>query len=266
MAEQSLIKVKGIVTRSVQFKENDKIVTVLTSELGLISVYCHGAKSNKSRFLTPTRLFCYSEFVLTRKKDFYYIKEADYIEAFFDIVNSIDKLFLGQYFLEVVNEVCVEGERQDEVLRLLLNSLYALSTDMCGISKIKSTFEIRMCAEMGVSPNLSGCHSCGNSECESYYIDVLNGDIICRDCLLSESEQNRYNPDLKTAGTYLSVSPSVLVAMRYVSGCKTERIFSYTLSDEAFNDFSVISEKYLLNQVGKSFKTLDLYNEQIKNI
>ena len=90
MNERDLIKVKGIVSRAVQYKDNDKIITVLTAEYGLISVYCHGARSNKSKYLTSTRLFCYSEFVLTRKKDFYYIKEADYIEAFFDIVNSVN--------------------------------------------------------------------------------------------------------------------------------------------------------------------------------
>ena len=265
MAEQTLIKVKGIVTRSVQYKENDKIITVLTPELGLISVYCHGAKSNKSRFLTSSRLFCYSEFVLTRKKDFYYIKEADYIEAFFDIVNSMDKLFLGQYFLEAVNEVCVEGVRQDSILRLLLNSLYALSRDLCEPAKIKSTFELRLCAELGLTPDLSACRRCGCAESEAFYFDLLNGDMICRDCLLNEDSERSYSKDMQTSGKYLAVSPSVIVAMKYISASKIERVFSYSLSDEAFEHLSVICEKYLLNQVGKSFITLDLYNEQIKN-
>ena len=31
MADNELIKVKGIVTRAVQYKENDKIITVLTT-------------------------------------------------------------------------------------------------------------------------------------------------------------------------------------------------------------------------------------------
>ena len=183
MAEQTLIKVKGIVTRAVQYKENDKILTVLTADMGLLSVYCHGAKSNRSKFLTSCRLFCYSEFILTRKKDFYYIKEADYIEAFFDIVNSMDKLFLGQYFLEVVNEISVEGERHDGLLRLVLNSLYALSKDAASYSVIKSVFELRACVEMGVSPNLHGCRDCGVEGEESVYFDVINGTVVCKNCI-----------------------------------------------------------------------------------
>ncbi len=265
MAELDLIKVKGIVTSSVQYKDNDKIITVLTAELGLISVYCHGARSNKSKYLTSTRLFCYSEFVLTRKKDFYYIKEADYIEAFFGIVNSMDKLFLGQYFLEVINEICVEGERQDNMLRLVLNSLYALSSDLCLPLKIKSAFELRACVEMGVGPNISACRSCGVTGEDVFYFDLLNGDIVCRSCLLNEKAQNSISLENETIGTYLAVPPSVIVAMQYVANTKIERLFSFTLTDESFKDFYNICEKYLLNQVGKSFITLDLYNEQIKN-
>ncbi len=261
MAEQSLVKIKGIVTRAVQYKENDKIMTLLTAEYGKISVYCHGAKSNKSKFLTSCRLFCYSEFILTKKKDFYYIKEADYIEAFFDIVNSMDKLFLGQYFLEVINEISVEGERHDNLLRLLLNSLYALSKDIADPRVIKSAFELRCCVEMGVSPYLQGCRECGLVGEDLVYFDVLNGNTVCKNCILKENN----TIDGTQAGVYLPISQSVLVAMQYVETAKIERLFSFTLSDEMFGVFFAVCEKYLLSQVGKSFITLDLYNEQIKN-
>ena len=260
MAEQDYIKVKGIVTRAVQYKENDKILTVLTAEYGRISVYCHGAKSNKSKHLTSCRLFCYSEFVLTKKKDFYYIKEADYIEAFFDIVSSVDKLFLGQYFLEVVNEISVEGERHDGLLRLLLNSLYALAKDITAPTVVKSTFELRACVEMGLSPDLSCCRECGCVGEENVYFDVLNGNTICRNCLVNDNDPTKE----RETGSYLLANGSVISAMQYVETTKFERLFAYNLGDEAFSLFYSICEKYLLHQIGKSFVTLELYNEQIK--
>ena len=262
MAEQNIIKVKGIVTRAVQYKENDKILTVLTAELGRISVYCHGAKSNKSKFLTNCRLFCYSEFVLTRKKDFYYIKEADYLEAFFDIVNSMDKLFLGQYFLEIINEISVEGERHDGLLRLVLNSLYALSNNLASFETIKSAFELRACVEMGVSPYLQGCRDCGVVQEGTVYFDVLSGNTVCKDCLFKESEALG---EQRGAGIYLPASPSVIAALQYVENTKIERLFSFQLAEDNLATFCNITEKYLLSQVGKSFVTLDLYKEQIKN-
>ncbi len=273
MAELDILKIKGIVTRAVQYRENDKILTVLTAEMGLISVYCHGAKSNRSKALTSSRIFCYSEFVLVKKGDFYYIKEADYIEAFFDIVNSVDKLFLGQYFLEVANEVCVEGERADGMLRLCLNSLYALSEGLYDARFVKAVFEIRVCVETGLSPNvLSGCVSCGNTKCDSFYFDVLNGDMICRSCVI-EKQTNTHNKisyfgqdgrGLDYSGYLVNISPSVVSAIAYVVSAKNERVFSFSLTDSSFEMFCTFAEKYLLNQLGKSFVTLDLYNEQIK--
>ena len=264
MSDREPIKIKGIVTRAVQYKENDKILTVLTAEMGLISVYCYGVKSNKSKLLTPTRLFCYSEFVLVRKKDYYYVKEADYIEAFFNIVNSMDKLFLGQYFLEVINEVCVEGERQDGFLRLLLNSLYALSADLYPPLKIKSPFELRACVEMGLCPNTSGCRKCGCRGSDRMYFDVLNGNLICGDCLLNGGDEAVSEISGAPTGSYAPVTPSVVGAMEYVAATGVERLFSFVLTDEAYECFAAVCEKYLLNQVGRSFVTLELYNEQIK--
>ncbi len=260
MAEQTLLKVKGIVTRAVNYKENDKILTVLTDELGLISVHCYGAKSSKSKFLISCRLFCYSEFVLMHKKGFYYVKDADYIEAFYDIVNSIDKLFLGQYFLDVINEISVEGESHESLLRLLLNSLYALSKNVASDILVKSVFELRACVEMGVSPDLKVCRNCGVEKHEQFYFDVLNGNVICKDCLLS----GKNSVEITQTGLYFPVTMSVLSAMKYIQNARIERLFSFTLSEDMLESFSTVCEKYLLNQVGKSFKTLELYNEQIR--
>ncbi len=263
MADKTPKKVRGVVTKSVQYKENDKIITVLTAEEGLITIYCHGAKSNKSKFLTSARLFCYSDFIVTQKGDFYYLKEADYIEAFFNIVNSMDKLFLGQYFLEAVNEVCVESEGQEGILRLLLNSLYALSENLCEPPVIKAVFEMRLCSEIGVLPELTQCHFCGKQNDGTLYFDVKNGDVVCSQCLLGF--EKGFSAQEGSSAVLKALSPSVATAIRYVASSKIERVFSFTLTKGAFDDFADICEKYFLNQVGRSFKTLDIYNQQIKN-
>jgi len=262
MAEFDLIKVKGVVTRSTVFKEHDRIITLLTADLGLISVYCHGARSNKYKYLTSTRLFCYSEFILTRKKDYYYIKEADYIESFFDISGNMDKLFLGQYFLEVVNEMCVEGERYDNVLRLLLNCLYALASNISCPKKIKAVFEMRMCAEMGLMPNTDSCRKCGKDGGITYF-DLLNGDILCPECVVTESEETALRGESVLSVSYVKCNFSVIAAVKYVSTVNLQKVFAFSLTEEAMELFCRLCERYLIEQVGKAFITLELYREQI---
>jgi DNA repair protein RecO (recombination protein O) len=47
--------------------------------------------------------------------------------------------------------------------------------------------------------------------------------------------------------------------MRYVSLSDFEKIFSFSLTDDALKSFSVVSEGYLLHKTERKFKTLDFY-------
>ena len=123
---------------------------------------------------------------------------------------------------------------------------------------------MRACAEMGVSPDVSLCGECGDDGAESYYFDVLNGNTVCRKCLLSEEEKIKNGLSAAKGGEYLPMSKSVAVAVSYVETVGPESLFSFNLTDDSFGMFYTLCEKYLLNQVGRSFVTLELYNEQIK--
>ena len=78
-------EVKGLVIRTVDLKEADRLITIFTDELGVVSALAKGARSLKSRKMSSTMQFCYSKFVLYKKGDNYWIKEAELIESFFGI-------------------------------------------------------------------------------------------------------------------------------------------------------------------------------------
>ena len=69
-----LIKVKGIVIRETTYKDNDKIITLLTDKLGKISCMAKGAKKNNSPILANCQYLVYSEFVLYKSKNFYMLQ------------------------------------------------------------------------------------------------------------------------------------------------------------------------------------------------
>ena len=77
-----LFKVKGIVIKEIQYKDNDKIITLLTDEFGKISCLAKGAKKNNSPLLAACQLFVYSEFVLYKGTSFYHINSAETIDFF----------------------------------------------------------------------------------------------------------------------------------------------------------------------------------------
>ena len=59
--------VKGIVLRGVDTKESDRILTVLTAELGKVAVVAKGARSRRSRITAATQLLVYSDMVLSER-------------------------------------------------------------------------------------------------------------------------------------------------------------------------------------------------------
>ena len=120
-------EVKGLVPRTVDLKESDRLLTIFTEEKGIVTALARGARSLKSRKMAATQQFCYSSFVLREQGEKYQISECSLIESFFGIRDSIEGLALAAYIIEVLNDVGVEDKEVD-LLRLALNSLYAISS------------------------------------------------------------------------------------------------------------------------------------------
>ena len=61
-----LIKTKGIVIGVANSADNDKVLTILTPDLGKISVFCKGAKKTKGALLNSTEYLAFSEFIFNK--------------------------------------------------------------------------------------------------------------------------------------------------------------------------------------------------------
>ena len=145
------------------------------------------------------------------------------------------------------------------MLRLLLNSLYAVSRDLYPKDLIKGAFEMRVATLSGYAPDLEGCSRCGEVSAETTYLDVMNGSLRCGECFGTEADTDS-RIGAATATVILPLSPSVLHGMRYVIGAPAKRVFSFTLPEEAQTDFCRVCEKYLVNQLERSFRTLEFYH------
>ena len=136
------IEVKGLVIRTTDVKESDRIITIFTDEMGVVSALARGARSLKSRKMSSTMQFCYSRFVLSKRSEYYHVKESELIENFFDIRRNIEGIALAGYIAEILSDVTV-AEAERDLLRLSLNSLYATASGRFSVKKIKAAFEMR---------------------------------------------------------------------------------------------------------------------------
>ena len=225
------INTSGIVLREVLYKDHSKILTVLTSSEGKLTVSAHGAHRKNSKLAAVTGLLVFSEMTLLKKKDRWTMTEARSVEQFTGLRDDLKLLALGTYIAELTEAVADEDSPNPELLPLCLNALYALSEKLKTPEFVKPVFELRLMAISGFEPVLG-------------HISTSGGDTF------STMEEGNL---MLSAGAYS--------AAKYVLDCEAKKLFSFTLSDAAMKELSKSTESYLLAHLDRTFRTLDYYHK-----
>jgi len=238
--------IQGIVLRVTDYNDRDALLTLLTRQHGKLTVKARGLRRKNSPLIAPCQLLAYGEFTLFEYRGQYTVNEAQSIELFTPLRRNLTKLSLGTYFAQACEVLSQEDFPSPELQSLLLNCLYALSTLPLPERQIKSVFELRAACLSGYTPDLFGCHICGNQAPERF--DLSAGQLECRNCRSAES-----------GGIRMPVNASVLDAMRYICLCDPKKLFSFRLGDDTMEKLSALTEAYLTTQLERGFSTLDFY-------
>ena len=252
-------EVRGLVIRTVDIRESDRLITIFTEEMGVVSAMARGARSLKSRKMSSTMQFCYSNFILHMQGDKYWIKESSLIESFFDIRKTIEGLSLANYIAEVLSDVTI-AEADRDLLRLSLNSLYAIASGKYDISKIKAVFEIRASSILGFMPDIIACNRCGERLGE-FFFDIMAGNVECHKCRRDAELKKMDTLDPHESKIICILSEGAKMALEYAIYSPLDKLFSFKISDEDMRLFSRAAEEYLLNQIGHTYKTLEFYKK-----
>ena len=236
----------ALVLREVRYKEADRILTLLTSAEGKISVKARGALRKGSRMAAATQQLTYSELTLFGNRGKWTVNEAVIKEPFTGLRGDSENFALGCYFAECLESLSVEDQPDPALLQLGLNSLYALSNRLYSPEQIKAAFELRLMCLSGYEPELKSCRVCGNEEPEEPILKLYEGCVCCRRC-----------DDGK--GEYAPLCPDSLRALRYMVSAPAKQLFSFRLSPAALLRLSSAAERYLLAQTERQFHTLNYW-------
>ena len=257
------IVINGLVLRANDVNDDDKLLTVLTAERGRIPVMAKYANASRSRARSGTQIYTYSEFTLYLKGGRYWVRDVSVIDAFMGIASSMEKTSMAAYFAEVAEEFSGESEPGEDILKLILNSYFALANDLHPMKQIKAAFELCAASISGYRPNISGCRKCKKEYAEIMYMDVMNGRMLCEECLHKVSvavrREMERSEDIREAVVIKPMSPSVTQAVRFVLTAPPSRFLSFSLKENELDDFAALAELYLLSHVGHPFETLEFY-------
>ena len=245
-----LLTTQGIVLRETNYKEADKILTVLTRDFGKRTVKARGCRRKTSKLTAASQLLVYSDMTFNQRGDFLTLNEAEVLDQFWSVRQDIELLAAGSYFCEVLEATAQEGQEAGDLLALLLNSLYALDTLKKPKEQVKAVFELRLLCLTGYEPLIDACAVCGRRDPVEPRLNLTQGVLHCAACRHQVGD-----------GVSMPLSNSALAAARHIVLGNPKKLFSFRLDEAGLRQLGEMTEAFLMTQQERGFRTLDYYKQ-----
>jgi len=230
MSNGKVVKTKGIVLSETNFSESDKMLTVLTPDLGRITCVAKGARKMQSPILSASQIFAFSELVLFRSKgEMYYINSAELIEAFYALRTDYDKLEAAMFCVKFVKQNVCENQISVNMLKLLLNSIYLIATGEKPIELVKSVFLLKSVCILGYTPNFSVGDE---DETTVSGYSMQKGELV-------------YRASGALDKSLIHLSYDAVIAIRYIIQSDLKRVFSFQVREDVLNEIAFFNKIYI---------------------
>lgn len=175
----------AMVVRGVDYRDADRIVTLMTRDLGKVGVVAYGAKHSRVRFppgvLQPFQVL---RVVLTsrRGRDLLELAEAEVSEAFRAIPVDTSRYACAAFALELAREVTPDAEPDPRPFEHLVRFLGRLDRDGASPSAVASIV-LALLTGAGFAPSLDRCAACGREapRGKAAHFETSRG-VVCSTC------------------------------------------------------------------------------------
>lgn len=154
-------KATGINLKAAPIGENDRLVTILTREYGLIRAIVPGARKSNSSLGGRTALFVVNNLLIAKGRSLDKITQAETIITYKKSIGDLGKLAASQYLAEIVLAQALSGHPQDELYQLLLLHLGRLNDldqgDNTGSIALLCQGIFHLLALGGIAPQVHDC-------------------------------------------------------------------------------------------------------------
>jgi DNA repair protein RecO (recombination protein O) len=162
MSAPRIYKTNAIVLRQRRLGEADKIVTILTPNLGKLDAVAKGVRRPRSKLAGHVEPLTYTSFMLARGRELDIVTQAQTLEVFPSLRDDLERTGRALYTAELVERFTPERQESYPVFRLLLETLRRLATE----DRLDMTlrfFEMRLLGHLGYQPQTEECVLCGAS-------------------------------------------------------------------------------------------------------
>lgn len=241
-----MVRLQGVVLKSMDLAENDKIVTIFTDKLGKIDAVAHGVRKVKSKQASSILPFCYGEYVLYKGQSLYTISQTEIRESFQQIIMNLDYVTYGSYFLELIDVLNEKECPNVSMLALLLKTLYVMVNSEVNLPVLRLVVDFKAVSIAGYLPRVGVCGNC-RKKTDSGYFSIENGGIYCSSC---RPESSCYN-----------ISKENMELLRIIKNIKLENITNIIYKQENIEYLQKIMTRYITYHTDRELKSVSFINQ-----
>jgi DNA repair protein RecO (recombination protein O) len=154
-------KATGINLKAIPIGENDRLVTILTREHGLIRAIVPGARKPNSSLGGRSALFVVNNLLIAKGRSIDKITQAETVITYKKSIGDLGKLAASQYLAEIVLVQALSDRPQAELYQLLLLHLGRLNDldqgDRTGSIALLCQGIFHLLALDGIAPQVHDC-------------------------------------------------------------------------------------------------------------
>ncbi|MFA5341053.1 MAG: DNA repair protein RecO [Clostridia bacterium] len=238
------IKIKGIVCKITEYKESDKILTILTFEKGKMQVVAKGVKKKGAALAHAARLFYCGQFECVCQNNIPILTGATMIQDYFGLTNKMESLYYASHFMDICSYFIQEEQPSYDIMSLLLNSLYLLMRNEGDPMLLTAIIQFRLSSIEGAAPITDFCVECQKP--------------LDNNCSLCFSLDN---DGITCCNNGICISCAVFNAIAHICNAEASKIFFFNIPKKDLPVIYDLSCKYIEKIAGKHFEILDRIKE-----
>jgi DNA repair protein RecO (recombination protein O) len=151
-------KLTGINLHVSPLGEADRLLTILSPERGLIKAIAVGSRKPKAKLGGRTTLFVVNELLLVSGRNFHRIIQAETLDSYPGLTQSLGHLAAGQYFIELTLAQALRDHPQVELFEALRSYLTQLEQTLpAALWPLLLQGSFHFLALAGVAPQVHHC-------------------------------------------------------------------------------------------------------------
>lgn len=174
---------QALVLQRSDYRDNDRILTLFSPQLGRVDALCRGCRKPKSALMAASELFTLGEYVLFTGKGKEMIQSCAVVESFYPLRLDYARLSHAALMATACLRVIQPEEEAGHLFILLARSLRRLAFEELPVEAVTAAFLLHFVTINGFKPRLNHCSRCSRAMGEEGgYLLAEEDGICCLDC------------------------------------------------------------------------------------